>query len=281
MARHLRRHGYDVAEVPRPNRRLRRAQGKSDAIDAYAAARRLLDGSEVTAPKNRDGAIESVRTMRVARNNAVKAMSVALNALRALIGTSPEELRGQLRKMPRARLIATCTAFDPDLNRLTDPIEATKLALRSLAERINDSRAHADRLKQQLGKVLEQVAPNTMDVFALGPDTAAALVIAIGDNPDRLTSEAAFARLCGVAPIPASSGKTTRHRLHRGGDRQANQALHTAVIVRMRYHEDTKTYAARRKRDGKTTPEILRCLKRYLAREVFRALRADYRALTA
>jgi transposase len=281
LARHLRRHGYDIAEVPRPNRRLRRAQGKSDAIDAYAAARRLLDGSEVTAPKNRDGAIESVRAMRVARNNAVKAMSVALNALRALIGTSPEELRGQLRKMPRARLIATCTAFDPDLNRLTDPIEATRLALRSLAERINDSRAHADRLKRQLGKVLEQVAPNTMAVFALGPDTAAALVISIGDNPDRLTSEAAFARLCGVAPIPASSGKTTRHRLHRGGDRQANQALHTAVIVRMRYHEDTKTYAARRKRDGKTTPEILRCLKRYLAREVFRALRADYRALTA
>ncbi|MGY4102306.1 transposase, partial [Nocardia sp. R16R-3T] len=153
--------------------------------------------------------------------------------------------------------------------------------LRSLAERIIDSKAHADRLKQQLSEVLEQVAPKTMAVFALGPDTAAALVISIGDNPDRLTSEAAFARLCGVAPIPASSGKTIRHRLHRGGDRQANQALHTAVIVRMRYHDDTKTYAARRKRDGKTTPEILRCLKRYLAREVFRALRADYRALTA
>jgi transposase len=120
-----------------------------------------------------------------------------------------------------------------------------------------------------------------MDVFALGPDTVAALVISIGDNPDRLISEAAFARLCGVAPIPASSGKTTRHRLHRGGDRQANQALHTAVIVRMRYHEDTKAYPARRKHDGKTTPEILRCLKSYLAREVFRALRTDYRAMTA
>ncbi|RMI27530.1 IS110 family RNA-guided transposase, partial [Nocardia stercoris] len=268
LARQLRRHGYDVAEVPRPNRRLRRAQGKSDAIDAYAAARRLLDGSEVTAPKNRDGAIESVRALRVARNNAVKAMSIALNALRSLIGTSPEELRGQLRKMPRARLITTCNAFDPDLGRLTDPIEATKLALRSLAQRIGDSQAHADQIKQQLGKILEQVAPNTMGVFALGPDTAAALVISIGDNPDRLTSEAAFARLCGVAPIPASSGKTTRHRLHRGGDRQANQALHTAVIVRLRYHDATKAYAARRKHDGKTTPEILRCLKRYLAREV-------------
>ncbi|WP_280275164.1 transposase [Nocardia wallacei] len=281
LARQLRRHGYDVAEVPRPNRRLRRAQGKSDAIDAYSAARRLLDGSEVTASKNRDGAIEAVRALRVARNNAVKALSNALNTLRALIGTSPEELRSQLRKMPRARLIAACAAFDPDLARLTDPVEATKLALRSLAQRITDSQVHADQLKQQLGKLLEQVAPSTIGVFALGPDTAAALVISIGDNPDRLTSESAFARLCGVAPIPASSGKTTRHRLHRGGDRQANQALHTAVIVRLRYHENTKAYAARRKHDGKTTPEILRCLKRYLAREVFRALRNDYRAMTA
>ncbi|WP_405182253.1 transposase [Nocardia sp. NBC_01377] len=205
----------------------------------------------------------------MARNNAVKAQSIAINALRALISTSSEELRSQLRSLSRARLIATCAAFDPDLATLSDPIEATKLALRSLAQRITDSKIHADQLKKQLAKLLEQVAPHTMAVFALGPDTAAALVISIGDNPDRLTSEAAFARLCGVAPI------------HRGGDRQANQALHTAVIVRLRYHDNTKVYAARRKRDGKTTPEILRCLKRYLAREVFRALRADYQKIAA
>lgn len=281
LARQLRRTGYEVAEVPRPNRRLRRAQGKSDAIDAYAAARRLLDGSEVTASKNRDGAIEAIRALRVARSGAVKAASAGINALRALITTSPEELRSQLRGLSRGRLIATCSALDPDLARLADPIEATKMALRSLAQRIKDSHAHADQLKRQLGRLLDQVAPHTMSLFALGPDTAAALIISIGDNPDRLTSEAAFARLCGVAPIPASSGKTTRHRLHRGGDRQANQALHTAVIVRLRYHDTTQAYAARRKRDGKTTPEILRCLKRYLAREVFRALRSDYRTMTA
>ncbi|MBY8862420.1 transposase [Nocardia sp. CA2R105] len=168
-------------------------------------------------------------------------------------------------------------------SRSPDPehVKATRLALRSLAQRISDSQAHADQLKQQLSKVLEQVAPNTMDLFTLGPDTAAALLISIGDNPGSLISEAAFARLRGVAPIPASSGKTTRHQLHRGGDRQANQALHTAVIVRMRYHQNTKAYAARRKHNGKTTPEILRFLKRYLAREVFRALRTDYRAMTA
>lgn len=281
LARQLRRRGYDVAEVPRPNRRLRRSQGKSDAIDAYAAARRLLDGSEVTAPKHRDGAIEAVRALRVARNSAVKAASAAINALRALITTSPEELHSQLRGLPRGRLIATCAGFDPDLGTLHNPTEATKLALRSLAQRATDSRAHAEQLKHKLSQLLSQVAPNTMDIFALGPDTAAALIISIGDNPDRLSSEAAFARLCGVAPIPASSGKPTRHRLHRGGDRQANQALHTAVVVRLRYHDATQSYAARRKHDGKTTPEILRCLKRYLAREVFRALRADCRAMTA
>ncbi|MFE3542373.1 IS110 family transposase [Nocardia sp. NPDC059177] len=276
LARRLHRHGYDVAEVPRPDRRLRRAQGKTDVVDAYAAARRLLDGSDVTAPKNRDGAVEAVRALRVARNNAVKASTTALNTLRALITTSPEDLRGQLRMLPRARLLAACLAFDPAPDQLTDPGEATKVALRSLAHRVIDSQTHADELKKQLAALMAQIAPHTVGVFALGPDTAAALVTAIGDNPDRLTTEAAFARLCGVAPIPASSGKTTRHRLHRGGDRQANQALHVAVIVRLRYDQRTRDYVARRTIDGKTKPEIIRCLKRYLAREVFRALRADF-----
>ncbi|WP_245554252.1 IS110 family transposase [Nocardia takedensis] len=280
LARYLRRHDYDVAEVPRPNRRLRRSQGKTDTIDAYAAARQLLDGSQTTAPKNRDGAIEAVRALRVARNNAVKTVTAALNALRSLITTSPEELRSRLRSLSRARLLATCAGFDPGPGRLTDPIAATELALQSLAQRVLDSQAHAAELKKRLNDLLAHIAPATMRVFALGPDTAAALIISIGDNPERLTTEAAFARLCGVAPIPASSGKTTRHRLHRGGDRQANQALHTAVVVRLRYHDNTKIYAARRKHDGKTTPEILRCLKRYLAREVFRALRTDYQAMT-
>ncbi|MFJ9371102.1 IS110 family transposase [Nocardia sp. NPDC101769] len=208
LAHHLRSRGYDVAEVPRPNRRLRRARGKTDTIDAYAAARRLLDGSEVTPPKNRDGAIEAVRAPRVARNNAVKALTAALNALRSLITTSPETLRTQLRSLSRTKLITTCAAFEPDPDDLADPITATELALRSLAQRILDAQAHADQLKKHLGRLLTQVAPHTMGIFALGPDTAAALVISIGDNPDRLTTEASFARLCGVAPIPASSGKT-------------------------------------------------------------------------
>ncbi|MEV0299482.1 IS110 family transposase [Nocardia sp. NPDC050710] len=278
LARYLHERGHDVAEVPRPNRRLRRAQGKTDTIDAYAAARRLLDESGVTAPKLRNGAIEAVRALRVARHSAVKATTAAMNALRGLITTSPEALRSQLRGLSRAKLVTTCAAFRPDPTRLADPVQATKLALRSLAARIQQARDQADQLERHLHQLLEQVAPNTLDVFALGPDTAAALVISIGDNPDRLTGDAAFARLCGVAPIPASSGKTTRHRLHRGGDRQANQALHTAVIVRLRYDQRTRAYVARRTAEGKTKPEIIRCLKRYLAREVFRALRADFRS---
>ncbi|GAA5066660.1 IS110 family RNA-guided transposase [Nocardia callitridis] len=279
LARHLHARGHDVAEVPRPNRRLRRAQGKTDTIDAYAAARRLLDGSGATAPKLRNGAVEAVRALRVARHNAVKANIAAINALRGLITTSPEALRSQLRGLSRAKLVATCAAFRPDPTRCTDPIQATKLALRSLATQVHELQAHADELKRHLQQLLEQIAPNTIGVFALGPDTAAALVISLGDNPDRLSGEAAFAHLCGVAPIPASSGKTVRHRLHRGGDRQANQALHVAVIVRMRYDQRTKDYVARRTTDGKTKPEIIRCLKRYLAREVFQALRSDLRAL--
>ncbi|MBL1080103.1 transposase [Nocardia sp. 2] len=277
LARYLHERGHDVAEVARPNRRLRRSHGKTDTIDAYAAARRLLDKSGVTAPKLRNGATEAVRALRVARNNAVKATTAALNALRGLITTSPEILRSQLRGLSRAQLVATCAAFRPDAGRLADPVQATKLALRSLAARFREAKDQADQLERHLHQLLEQVAPNTLGVFALGPDTAAALVISIGDNPARLIGKAAFAHLCGVAPIPASSGKTVRHRLHRGGDRQANQALHTAVIVRLRYDQRTRDYVARRTTEGKTKPEIIRCLKRYLAREVFRAHRTDFR----
>ncbi|MEV6073482.1 IS110 family transposase [Nocardia sp. NPDC052001] len=277
LARYLHEHGHDVAEVARPNRRLRRAQGKTDTIDAYAAARRLLDESGVTAPKLRNGAIEAVRALRVARHTAVKASTAALNALRGLITTSPETLRSQLRGLSRAKLLATCAAFRPDTGHLADPVHATKLALRSLAARVKEAQDQADQLERHLHRLLKQVAPNTLNVFALGPDTAAALVISIGDNPHRLIGEAAFAHLCGVAPIPASSGKTVRHRLHRGGDRQANQALHVAVIVRLRYDQRTRDYVARRTAEGKTKPEIIRCLKRYLAREVFQALRTDFR----
>jgi transposase len=280
LARHLHDKGVSVIEVPRPDRRLRRQRGKSDPIDAEAAARAVLAGTATVKPKLANGSIEAIRAIRVARNGAVKAKTAATNALQALLITAPEPLRAQLRCRSTIKLVETCGGLRPDMARLHEPTQALKLALRSVAQRADALAIEARQLNRQLAALTERAAPATSAVFALGPDTTSALLVSIGDNPDRLRSESAFAHLCGVAPIPASSGKTNRHRLHRGGDRSANHALHIAVIVRLRYCQRTKAYAARRTADGLSMAEIIRCLKRYLAREVFIALRADYAAIT-
>lgn len=280
LARHLRNIDTAVVEVPRPNRRLRRDHGKSDPIDAEAAARTVLARHQLSEPKYGTGVIESIRALRIARNSAVKAATAAINALRSMIVTAPEQLRAQLRGHSQGQLLAACAALTPSLGDLADPSEATMVALRSLARRVGELRKEARDLKKQLTQLINDSAPRTAGVFGLGPDTAAALLITVGDNPERLRSEASFAHLCGVAPIPASSGKTNRHRLHRGGDRRANQALHTAVVVRLRYRDTAREYAKRRTSEGKSMPEIIRCQKRYLAREVFSALRGDYQAWT-
>lgn len=279
LARHLHSEAVTVLEVPRPDRRLRRQHGKSDPIDAEAAARTVLAGRASGAPKLATGPIEAIRMLRVARLGAVKAKTAATNTLYAMVVTAPDTLRDQLRGLSRAELTATCMRMRPDTDRLHDPVQAAKAALRSIAARAHSLDAEARELKKQLEALTTTVAPATSAVFALGPDTVAALLVAIGDNPDRLRSEAAFAHLCGVAPIPASSGKTNRHRLHRGGDRSGNRALHIAVIVRLRYHQQARDYAARRTTEGLSKPEIIRCQKRYLAREVFHALLADYTRL--
>jgi len=179
---------------------------------------------------------------------------------------------------PASTTSSHTSRFRPDTGNLHDPVQAAKLSLRSIATRALDVEARA--LKRQLDALTASAAPATSAIFGLGPDTVSTLLVAIGDNPDRLRSEAAFAHLCGVAPIPASSGKTNRHRLHRGGDRSGNRALHIAVVVRLRYDQRSKTYAKRRTTEGKSMPEIIRCQKRYLAREVFTALRADYATIT-
>jgi transposase len=197
-----------------------------------------------------------------------------------MVVTAPEPLRTELRDLSRLKLVATCMRLRPDTTRLQDPTQAAKAALRSVAHRAHQLELEARALKDQLHELTTVTAPRTTAVFGLGPDTAAALLIAIGDNPDRLRSEAAFAHLCGVAPIPASSGKTNRHRLHRGGDRSGTRALHIAVIVRLRYHHPARDYATRRRTEGLAMPEIIRRQKRYLAREVFKTLREDYAALT-
>ncbi len=280
LTRHLHERGVVVLEVPRPDRRLRRQHGKSDPVDAEAAARAVLAGKGVVAPKLGTGAIEALRALRVARNGAVKARTAATNSLKALVVTAPEPLRSDLRGLSTRQLIATCSRLRPSPGQLADPAQAAKVALRSIAIRARDLDNEARALKKQLNDLAAEVAPATSALFALGPETAAALLVSIGDNPDRLRSEAAFARLAGVAPIPASSGKTNRHRLHRGGDRSANRALHTVVIVRMRYCDRTRAYVHRRTAEGLSKPEIIRCLKRDIARDVFIALRSDFAALT-
>jgi transposase len=282
LARHLAGEGVIVLEVPRPDRRLRRNRGKSDPLDAEAAARAVLAGTATVAPKLADGPVEAIRALRIAKLGAIKAKTAATNTLRAMIITAPEPLRAQLAStgLPN-KVINACLCLRPDPSRLCDPVQATKAALRSVALRAKALREELQILDGQLGELVAVVAPHTLATFAMGIDTTSALLVTIGDNPDRLRSEAAFARLCGVAPIPASSGKTNRHRLHRGGDRSANRALHIATVVRMRYNERTRAYVARRTADGLSKPEIIRCLKRYLAREIFQALRADYSALAS
>jgi transposase len=280
LARHLHAEAVSVLEVPRPERRARRERGKSDALDAELAARAVVAGTASGLPKLATGPIEAIRVLRSARVGAVKAKTAATNALQAMLVTAPEPLRSQLGAQSVTRLISACLALRADPTRLAEPLQATKAALRSLARRARALEREAAALKRQLGALIGAHAPLTGAIFALGPDTAAALLVSIGDNPDRLRHEAAFARLCGVAPIPASSGKVVRHRLHRGGDRSANRALHLAVVVRLRYCEKTRAYAARRRAEGRSMPEIIRCLKRYLAREVFIAIRADFLALS-
>ncbi|AXN50147.1 IS110 family transposase [Mycobacterium marinum] len=280
LARYLHDQGIDVLEVPRPDRRIRRQRGKSDPIDAEAAARTVLAGKASGAPKLADGPIEAIRMLRVTRNGAVQARTATLNTLRSLVITAPEPLRTQLRSLTSAQLVTACAHLRPDLTKLADPVQAAKHALRSMALRAQHLNTETRTLRMQLNDLTQAAAPATSAVFGLGPDTVSALLITIGDNPDRLRSEAAFAHLCGVAPIPASSGKTHRHRLHRGGDRAANSALHIATVVRLRYDPRSRAYADRRTTEGLSMPEIIRCQKRYLAREIFDALRADYAQLS-
>ncbi len=211
-----------------------------------------------------------IRALRSARSSAVKARTQSINALRALVVSAPSELREQLRGLSATQLVRTCARVRP--GDITPPLATTKLALRSLAGRHEVLEAEIKILDPELVRLTAETAPALVEIFGVGSEVAGALLVTAGDNPERLRSEAAFAHLCGVSPIQASSGKTVRHRLNRGGDRQANAALYRIVIVRLRYDRTTKEYAERRTKEGKSKPEIIRCLKRYVAREVFAVL---------
>jgi len=271
LARHLRSEGEVVIEVIRPNRQARRRRGKSDPADAEAAASAVLSGEASAIPKAGDATVEMIRALRVARSTANRARTQAINALHALVVTAPEELREDLRGLPGPRLVRTCASFRP--GELIDPLSATKTALRSLARRHEALTAEVRGLGRELRGLTVKACPQLLDIYGTGPDTAGALLLAAGDNAERLRSEAAFAKLCGVSPVEASSGMTTRHRLNRGGDPHANAALYRIVMVRLRQrHPPTIDYVSRRTAEGKSRREIVRCLKRYVAREVYRAL---------
>lgn len=270
LSRFLRQAGVAVVEVSRPNRQERRRHGKSDPADAVAACRAVLSGEALGVPKSADATVEMVRVLRATRRGAMKARTQAVLTMRALLVTAPAALRDELGKLSLAALVKRCAAMRPGA--VATPVAAAKLALRSLARRIVALDEELAELDSELVALTAKAAPELVATFGVGADVAGALLVAVGDNPERLASEAAFAKMCGVSPIEASSGKTARHRLNRGGDRQANAALYRIVVVRMRYHEPTKAYIARRIAEGKTKKEAIRCLKRYVAREVYQIL---------
>ena len=267
LARHATDAGIIVIEVNRPNRQHRRRHGKSDATDAEAAARAVLSGEATATPKAHTGIVESIRVLRMARSSALKARTQAANQIRDLILTAPIALREELRMLNTRERVARCARLRPATN--NDPGTATRRALRHLARRHEQLTLEINELGADLDTLVATAAPNLIAQYGVGTDVAAKLLIAAGDNPERLTNEAAFAALCGASPVPASSGKTQRHRLNRGGDRQANNALWTVAMVRLSHHADTRAYADRRTKEGLSHREITRCLKRYIARQLF------------
>lgn len=268
LARFLTAAEVTVVEVDRPDRKARRARGKSDPVDAEAAARAALSGRAVGIPKSRDGRVEAIRVLRAARAGAVKAHVAAKNTLVSMVRTAPEPLRSQLVSLGQHQLVETAAGLRPSGD-LSDPNTATKTALRRIARRCQALAAEISQADHDLTALTAAAAPRLLERHGVGPQVASQLLITAGDNPDRLRNEAAFSLLCGVAPLLASSGRTDRHRLNRGGDRAANCALHTVVLTRRRNHPPTIAYLERRTKEGLSRREIMRCLKRYVARELY------------
>ena len=273
LARYLRAAGVEVVEVDRPNRQARRRAGTSDPLDAVEAARAALSGRACGAAKTRDGNVEAIRALVVAKRSARSVKIKTLNQIRHLSFTAPDQLRERLKGVSRQQLAARAAALRPSQREGADPVmAATKTAIRLLGRRVLALDEEKARIDALLSELVTQTAPELLTLHGVGIDTAATLLVTAGDNPGRLRSEAAWAHLCGTAPIPASSGKVTRYRLNRGGDRQANCALRGIVITRLRNDPRTQAYMARRLADGRSKPEVIRILTRYVAREVYHHL---------
>jgi transposase len=268
LARFLRSAGVEVVEVDRPNRQERRRKGKTDTVDAIEAARAAQADRQLGQAKTRDGKVEAIRALLVAKRSARSTKIKTLNQIRHLGFTAPEEIRQSLQGVSRRLLAKRAAAMRPRPG--GDPVVfATKTALRALGRRVLDLDAERKEIDELLAQLLTDTAPGLLGLYGVGKDSAAALLVAAGDNPDRLRSEAAWSHLCGVTPIEASSGKTIRHRLNTGGDRQANAALWHIVVTRMSSDPRTRLYVERRTKEGLSKKEIIRVLKRYVAREIY------------
>jgi transposase len=274
LARHFKAQGIEVLEVERPKHRRRSSRRnlqKSDPSDAEAAARTVLAAEASGVPKSADGRAEMIRVLRAARRSAIKARTQAANQLQGLRVTAPEQLRNRLRGLSTKELISVAARFRPG-NDPEDVEAATRFSLRSVARRYQVLSTEIAELDAHLERLVAQTAPELVSLPGIGTDNAATLLVVAGDNPRRLGSEASFASLCGVSPIEASSGKVVRHRLNRGGNREANRALYMICLARMRRDQRTQEYVSRRTAEGKSKREIIRCLKRYVARQVYRVL---------
>jgi transposase len=269
LLRHLQNSGVEVLEVTTPDKSDRRRRGKDDDLDAQNAAHAAFAGKRTVTPKNRDGMIESLRVLRACRKTAVAARRVALQLIHNTIVCAPDDLRDLLRNMTRMQLVRTLAAWRPDLTDYRNLTSAYRIALKSLGRRYLELHDEIADLDAMIGAIVEELAPELVARNSIGHEGAAQLLLTAGENPLRLQSEASFAALCGVSPVPASSGKVTRHRLNRGGDRAANSALHIIAIGRLRTDPRTKAYVASRITEGHSELEAIRCLKRYIAREVF------------
>ncbi len=272
LARHLHDAGVEVVEVDRQNRQMRRRLGKSDPIDAEAAARAALSGTASVTPKRRDGAVEQMRVLMVARRSARMQRNQTLNQLRQIVITGPDEVRARFKDRYKTGLVTEAAAMRP--RKGENPVTyTTYVVIRGLARRIRDLNDEMRSIDNALTELIGQTAPSLLACYGIGVVTAATLLVTAGDNPDRLHTERSWAHLCGVSPVPTGTGKTAgRVRLNHGGDRQANAALYQIVLTRMSSDAETRNYVRRRRAEGLSTREIMRCLKRYVARQTFKHL---------
>jgi transposase len=279
LLRFMQQAGIEVLEVTTPDAHDRRRRGKNDDLDAQSAAHAAFAGTRTVTPRSRDGMIEALRVLTACRKTAVAARRVALQMIHNTIVCAPDGLRETLRRMTRMQLVRTLAAWRPDLTAYRDVEAAYRIGLKSLARRYLELHDEIADLDVMVGAIVDELAPDLVARNSIGRTGAAQLLLTAGDNPERLRSEAGFAALCGVSPVPAPSGRTVRHRLNRGGDRAANSALHIIAIGRLRTDPRTKAYVARRIAEGHSKLEAIRCLKRYIAREVYTLITRRQRAI--